>query len=198
MINRKNKNKIINNSQPSKKKLYKMKIVWKNVMIMIILHGLALYGFAQLGRNQLKTVCFEFLLLFSQLWACKLSSLGAHRLWSHKSYKANFGVRLFLCFCQTLALQNDIYEWCRDHRAHHKFVDTDADPHNSSRGFFFSHVFGQRLTLTTLGHCERPPTRAPLAPLARPELVDVHSSQLKNGSPWRFYLRTANIIQILG
>ena len=39
-----------------------------------------------------------------------------------------------------LALQNDIYEWCRDHRAHHRFSDTDADPHNSSRGFFFSHV----------------------------------------------------------
>lgn len=23
---------------------------------------------------------------------------------------------------------------------HHKFTDTDADPHNSSRGFFFSHI----------------------------------------------------------
>ncbi|KAH9388007.1 hypothetical protein TYRP_009209, partial [Tyrophagus putrescentiae] len=69
--------------------------------------------------------------------------------------------------------------------------------------------FGQRLTLTTLGHCERPPTRAPLAPLVRPESVDVHSAQvssdlaalgcalllfstilvklnqLSNGSPWR-------------
>ena len=23
---------------------------------------------------------------------------------------------------------------------HHKYTDTDADPHNSNRGFFFSHV----------------------------------------------------------
>lgn len=23
---------------------------------------------------------------------------------------------------------------------HHKFCDTDADPHNSKRGFFFSHM----------------------------------------------------------
>jgi fatty-acid desaturase len=38
------------------------------------------------------------------------------------------------------ALQNDIYEWNRDHRGHHKFSETDADPHNSKRGFFFSHV----------------------------------------------------------
>jgi stearoyl-CoA desaturase (delta-9 desaturase) len=29
--------------------------------------------------------------------------------------------------------------WVRDHRQHHKYSDTDADPHNSTRGFFFSH-----------------------------------------------------------
>lgn len=28
----------------------------------------------------------------------------------------------------------------RDHRVHHKFTDTDADPHNAKRGFFFSHM----------------------------------------------------------
>src|SRR5882724_7455711 len=39
-----------------------------------------------------------------------------------------------------MALQNYIYEWCRDHRVHHKFSDTDADPHNSKRGFFFAHM----------------------------------------------------------
>lgn len=38
------------------------------------------------------------------------------------------------------AIQNDIYEWSRDHRVHHKFTDSDADPHNAKRGFFFSHV----------------------------------------------------------
>ncbi|GBO20125.1 Stearoyl-CoA desaturase 5 [Araneus ventricosus] len=36
--------------------------------------------------------------------------------------------------------QNDIYEWCRDHRVHHKFTETDADPHNIKRGFFFAHM----------------------------------------------------------
>lgn len=37
-------------------------------------------------------------------------------------------------------MQNHIYEWVRDHRVHHKFTDTDADPHNAKRGFFFSHM----------------------------------------------------------
>lgn len=31
-------------------------------------------------------------------------------------------------------------EWARDHRCHHKWTDTEADPHNSRRGFWFSHV----------------------------------------------------------
>ncbi|GBM48227.1 Stearoyl-CoA desaturase 5 [Araneus ventricosus] len=35
---------------------------------------------------------------------------------------------------------NNIYEWCRDHRVHHKFTETDADPHNIKRGFFFAHI----------------------------------------------------------
>uniref|UniRef100_A0A914XYR0 Fatty acid desaturase domain-containing protein n=1 Tax=Panagrolaimus superbus TaxID=310955 RepID=A0A914XYR0_9BILA len=39
-----------------------------------------------------------------------------------------------------MAFQNDVIEWCRDHRCHHKWTDTDADPHNTHRGFFFSHM----------------------------------------------------------
>jgi stearoyl-CoA desaturase (delta-9 desaturase) len=37
-------------------------------------------------------------------------------------------------------MQNSIYEWCRDHRVHHKHSETNADPHNAKRGFFFSHM----------------------------------------------------------
>lgn len=36
--------------------------------------------------------------------------------------------------------QNSIYEWARDHRVHHKYSETDADPHNAKNGMFFSHI----------------------------------------------------------
>lgn len=36
--------------------------------------------------------------------------------------------------------QYPLYHWVRDHRLHHKHSETDADPHNAKRGFFFSHV----------------------------------------------------------
>lgn len=65
---------------------------------------------------------------------------GAHRLWSHRSYKAKLPLRIFLMLCNCVAVQNDLIEWCRDHRLHHKSSETDADPHNSNRGWFFAHI----------------------------------------------------------
>ena len=49
-------------------------------------------------------------------------------------------VILFIKKKKQSILQNTIYQWVRDHRVHHKYSETDADPHNSKRGFFFSHV----------------------------------------------------------
>lgn len=65
---------------------------------------------------------------------------GAHRYWTHRSYKANKGVQILLAICFSIAGQNTIFDWVRDHRIHHKFSETDADPHNANRGFFFAHV----------------------------------------------------------
>jgi stearoyl-CoA desaturase (Delta-9 desaturase) len=67
-------------------------------------------------------------------------NVGAHRLWSHRSFKAHFILRTFLMICNTIAAQNSIIWWARDHRVHHKYTDTDADPYNANRGIFFSHM----------------------------------------------------------
>ncbi|GBM25121.1 Acyl-CoA Delta(11) desaturase [Araneus ventricosus] len=67
-------------------------------------------------------------------------TVGALRWWSNRSYKARWQLRFFLCILNVIAFQKDIYGWCRDHRIHHKFTDTDADPHNIKRGFFFAHI----------------------------------------------------------
>jgi stearoyl-CoA desaturase (delta-9 desaturase) len=42
--------------------------------------------------------------------------------------------------CQSMANQGTVYHWARDHRTHHKHSETESDPHNASRGFFFAHV----------------------------------------------------------
>lgn len=65
---------------------------------------------------------------------------GVHRLWAHRTYKAKTPLRIILALCYYSAGQNRIFNWTRDHRVHHKYTDTVADPHDTNRGFWFSHV----------------------------------------------------------
>jgi stearoyl-CoA desaturase (delta-9 desaturase) len=53
---------------------------------------------------------------------------GVHRLWSHRAYKAKWPLRLMLMIFNTIAFQDAVIHWARDHRVHHKYFDTDADP----------------------------------------------------------------------
>lgn len=86
--------------------------------------------------------CFIFITgIFLLLIGSQGITAGAHRLWSHKTYKAKLPLRIILMIFQTVAFQNHIYEWSRDHRVHHKFTDTDADPHNASRGKYLFSMF---------------------------------------------------------
>ncbi|XP_075974965.1 acyl-CoA Delta-9 desaturase-like [Anticarsia gemmatalis] len=114
------------------------KIVWRNVILMGMLHLGAVYGL--------------YLFLFKAMWITKFFAYflyicsglgitaGAHRLWAHKSYKARLPLRLLLVLFNTIAFQDAAVDWARDHRMHHKYSETDADPHNATRGFFFAHV----------------------------------------------------------
>jgi stearoyl-CoA desaturase (delta-9 desaturase) len=65
---------------------------------------------------------------------------GCHRLWAHRSYSATLPLRIFLMLANSIANQGSIYHWSRDHRVHHKHSETNGDPHNATRGFFFAHV----------------------------------------------------------
>ncbi|GFY61960.1 delta(9)-fatty-acid desaturase fat-7, partial [Trichonephila inaurata madagascariensis] len=121
-----------------KKPEYKTQIVWFNVLLFIYLHLSFLYG-VYLGLTSAfwKTSIFAY--IYGNFGGLGITA-GSHRLWSHRSYKAKWPLRAFLCILTSIAAQNDIYEWCRDHRVHHKFTETSADPHNIKRGFFFAHM----------------------------------------------------------
>ncbi|XP_025830430.1 acyl-CoA Delta(11) desaturase-like isoform X2 [Agrilus planipennis] len=117
---------------------YKWDIVWRNVLAFIYLHVGAVYGlYLFIFKCYWSTFIWTY---FVAYFASQGITAGAHRLWAHRSYKAKLPLRIILMIAQTVALQNHLYEWVRDHRVHHKFTDTDADPHNARRGFFFSHM----------------------------------------------------------
>ncbi|XP_076239736.1 acyl-CoA Delta-9 desaturase-like [Calliopsis andreniformis] len=124
----------LSNIQPK----YKWRIVWRNVIAFLYLHVGALYAL-YIFCTETKYATTMFALLLPYISGLGITA-GAHRLWAHRAYKAKLPLRIFLMILQTVAFQNCIYEWVKDHRVHHKYTDTDADPHNATRGFFFSHM----------------------------------------------------------
>ncbi|XP_015919375.1 acyl-CoA Delta-9 desaturase isoform X2 [Parasteatoda tepidariorum] len=117
---------------------FKTEIVYTNVLLFIYLHLSFVYGvYLGLTTADSKTGIFSY--IYGNIAGLGITA-GAHRLWSHRSYKAKLPLRIFLVILNSIAAQNDVYEWCRDHRVHHKFTETDADPHNIKRGFFFAHM----------------------------------------------------------
>ncbi|XP_005112310.1 acyl-CoA desaturase [Aplysia californica] len=112
-------------------------IVWRNVILFILLHIGAFYALFLLPKTMYQTFIWTVLIFWL---AAQGVTAGAHRLWAHRSYKARLPLRIFLGMCNSISFENSILEWSRDHRAHHKFSETDADPHNAKRGFVFSHI----------------------------------------------------------
>jgi stearoyl-CoA desaturase (delta-9 desaturase) len=72
---------------------------------------------------------------------CGLSITGGyHRLFSHPTYKANALLRAFYLAFGAASVQNSAMKWSADHRIHHAKTDSDEDPYNIRRGFWWAHI----------------------------------------------------------
>ncbi|KAJ3305605.1 hypothetical protein HDV03_001250 [Kappamyces sp. JEL0829] len=67
-------------------------------------------------------------------------TMGYHRLWSHNAFSAHIAVRAALAFAGVLAFQGSIKWWGLRHRLHHRYTDTEHDPYDATRGFWYSHM----------------------------------------------------------
>jgi stearoyl-CoA desaturase (delta-9 desaturase) len=67
-------------------------------------------------------------------------TVGYHRLFSHRAYRAGPLVRAGSLLLGGAAWQNSALQWSSDHRIHHRKVDTDEDPYDASKGFWWSHM----------------------------------------------------------
>lgn len=70
---------------------------------------------------------------------CLSVTVGYHRLFSHKSYEAHPILRALLLITGAGAFQNSALVWAKDHRIHHRDVDTDNDPYSIKKGFWYAH-----------------------------------------------------------
>lgn len=84
---------------------------------------------------------FELLLFLGMFGVTGLSiTAGYHRHFAHVSYKAHPLLRIFYLVFGACALENSAINWASDHRLHHRYADTDKDPYNVGKGFWFSHI----------------------------------------------------------
>ena len=65
---------------------------------------------------------------------------GYHRLFSHRTHKAAWPMRLFYALFGAAAFQNSAIKWCSDHRRHHLKTDEEEDPYTVKKGFMWAHM----------------------------------------------------------
>jgi stearoyl-CoA desaturase (Delta-9 desaturase) len=65
---------------------------------------------------------------------------GYHRLWAHRSYNATLPLKIFLAAVGGGAVEGSVRWWSRDHRAHHRYTDTNKDPYSVRKGLMYSHL----------------------------------------------------------
>jgi stearoyl-CoA desaturase (delta-9 desaturase) len=92
-------------------------------------------------------------------------TVGFHRLFTHRAFKAGKGVRATLAILGSAAIEGPIISWVADHRKHHAFSDRPGDPHSphvdhggglkgALRGLLHAHV-GWLFIHTQRGRHER-------------------------------------------
>lgn len=77
-------------------------------------------------------------------------TVGFHRLFSHRAFKASRGLKIALALAGSIAIQGPVFRWAADHRRHHAFSDHRGDPHSPwrygtgivalFRGMFYAHA----------------------------------------------------------
>ena len=116
------------------------KINWVNTLFLTICPLAALVGtvlLCILGALTWKTwVLFG---VFTYLTGLSITA-GYHRLFSHKTYQAPAPIRLIYLLLAAATFEGSVLEWSSDHRVHHRHSDTEKDPYNIKRGFWYAHI----------------------------------------------------------
>lgn len=115
-------------------------ILWGNVLFftftgLVTLVGGPLY----VSRAGMPSSLLALALFFTVATGMSIT-VGYHRLFSHLTFKTNPVIQFFMLFFGAAAFEMSALEWSSQHRDHHRYVDTDKDPYNIKKGFFYAHI----------------------------------------------------------
>lgn len=110
-------------------------IQWLRIIPFIVLH-FACLGIFYVGVSGFAVI---FMLLF---YLIRMFSITAffHRYLSHKTFQTSRIVQFVFVLIGTMSAQRGPLWWAAHHRYHHRFTDTEHDPHSSTYGFWYSHL----------------------------------------------------------
>ncbi|KAK9164586.1 hypothetical protein Syun_005488 [Stephania yunnanensis] len=102
--------------------------------VLLVVHGLCLFAPFYFNRK-------AFWLGVVLYWITGYGiTISFHRNLAHSSFKLPKVLEYLFAYCASHAIQGHPIDWVSKHRFHHKYVDTERDPHSPIDGFWFSHV----------------------------------------------------------
>ena len=122
---------------PNAKYKTKQQKRWGTIGFMIVIHCLTLIA---LLPKFWSFQGFAAMLILYWVTACLGVTLGYHRLLSHRAFAVPKWLERVFATCGALSCQHGPIDWVGLHRHHHTFSDTEADHHNSNKGFWWSHM----------------------------------------------------------
>ncbi|KAH8409747.1 hypothetical protein KR222_003684 [Zaprionus bogoriensis] len=128
---------------PAEAEYKKRDVNWPLVLFYINVYILGTYSIYVTFTSAAWTTIF-FTTLLTLLGILGVT-VGVHRLWAHRTFKANGRLRVLLMLCQTLAGQGSIYSRVQAHRLHHAKFRQDEDPYYSKTGFLYAQLHGNLL-----------------------------------------------------
>ncbi len=108
---------------------------WKNLAIVASFHLLAIPVLWTFSWQNLAAM-----LIGNWIVGSLGVGLGWHRLLTHRGFKAPKWLEYTLSIFATMSVQDPPDKWIATHRMHHKFVDTDKDPHSARSGFWWPQI----------------------------------------------------------
>ncbi len=113
----------------------KLPLAWGMIAYMATIHLVALLALIP-SNFSWGAVGVAFALYCITEWGI---TVGYHRLASHRSFETSKPVEYFFIFLAALACEGGPIDWVGLHRMHHKHSDSAGDPHDSNKGFLWSH-----------------------------------------------------------
>lgn len=113
---------------------------WPSIVFLVAISVVALIGcpiYLYLYGIRSETALLFFFMSASTVTAI---TAGYHRLFAHTTYRANPVYRFFMLALGAATFQQSALKWASLHRTHHQFTDTERDPYNIKKGFFYAHM----------------------------------------------------------